>query len=273
MTAENTMVETFESPKFANRVKSMLKLDFYRLFHTPAFYIMLAIAAIIPAMVLALTLAEASPPQHHSPHTANVPQMVMPEFDNAWQMIESTGGSAVADNPLDFAGFMNINMLFIFAGLLMSIFIAHDYSSGFVKNIFTVHSKKVDYVISKSAIGIFSGAGMILTYVFGAVIAGLLTGKAFDVSVSGLIFCLISKALLMGVFCSLFLGVAVFFRNRLWLTIVFTFLLGMMLYPAASFATLNSNALTVIIALAIGTVGMVGFGAVSSRFLEKRDLA
>ena len=273
MAADNTMVgkEIFESPKLTDRVKSMLKLDFYRLFHTPVFFIMLAIAAIIPAMVLSLGGVDMSPPQANP--NANVQAMTMPEFENTWQMIESTGGSAVADNPLDFAGFANINMLFIFAGLLMSIFIAHDYSSGFVKNIFTVHSKRIDYVISKSAIGIFSGAGMIVTYVIGTVLAGLLSGKAFDVNVSGLIFCLISKAFMMSVFCSLFLGIAVFFRNRLWLTIVFTFLFGMMLYPAASFADLNSGILTVLLSLAVGSVGAIGFGALSARFLNKRDLA
>jgi len=251
----------------------MLKLDFYRLFHTPVFFIMLIIAAIIPAMVLSLAGADMSPPPSNSSYTANTPQMSMPEFDNTWQLIESTGGSAVADNPLDFAGFANINMLFIFAGLLMAIFVAHDYSSGFVKNIFAVHSKKLDYVISKSAIGLFSGAGMIVTYVFGTVIAGLLTGKAFDVNVGGLILCLMAKALLMGVFCSLFLSIAVFFRDKLWLTICFTFLLGMMFYPAASVATLNSTVITVLISLVAGTVGAVAFGAVSNLFLRKRDLA
>ena len=265
--------EVFESPKFTDRVKSMLKLDFYRLFHTPVFYIMLGVAALIPAMVLALSIADVAPPPSSSPHAVNTPQMVMPAFDNTWQLIESTGGSAIADNPLDFAGFANINMLFIFAGLLMSIFVAHDYSSGFVKNIFTVHSKKIDYVISKSVIGIFSGAGMIVTYVIGAVGAGLLTGKAFDVNVGGLIFCLISKLFLMGIFCSLFLGIAVFFRNRLWLTIVFTFLFGMMLYPAASIATLSSTAITMLLTLLVGSVGAVAFGAASTRILNKRDLA
>ena len=274
MTAVNTMVgkETFETPKFGSRVKSMLKLDFYRLFHTPAFYIMLVIAAIIPAMVLGLSIADVNSPPSNSAHAVNTPQMEMPVFDNTWQLIESTGGSAVADNPLDFAGFANINMLFIFAGLLMAIFVAHDYSSGFVKNIFTVHAKKVDYVISKSAVGIFSGAGMIITYVFGTVIAGLLTGKAFDVNVSGLIFCLISKAFLMGIFCSLFLGIAVFFRNKLWLTVIGTFLIGMMLYPAASAAALNSSILTVIMSLAAGAAGTIGIGAVSTLILNKRDL-
>ena len=273
MTAQDYMIrngalaslETFETPTFGSRVKSMLKLDFYRLLNTPAFYVMLFIAAIIPAMVLSMAGMDMQGPDGVAQSTI--------ELTNAWQMIESTGGSAVADNPLDFAGFANINMLFIFAGLLMSIFVAHDYSSGFAKNIFTVHSKKIDYVISKSAAGMFGGTAMIVAYVIGTVLAGLLTGKAFDVNVGGLVMCLVSKACLMGVFCSLFLGIAVFFRSRLWLTIVFTFLLGMMLYPAASVATLSSTAFTVLLALIAGVAGAVGFGAISSQILRKRDLA
>ena len=265
MTAQNIVSkESFQTPTFGNRVKSMLKLDFYRLFHTPVFYIFLLIAAIIPAMVLSMGGMETTSPDG-TVHAGI-------EITNAWQMIESTGGSAVADNPLDFAGFANINMLFIFAGLLMAIFIAHDYSSGFVKNIFTVHSKKVDYVISKSTIGIFSGVGMIITYVFGTIFAGLITGKAFDVNVSGLLLCLISKAFLMGIFCSLFLGIAVFFRNKLWMTIVFTFLFGMMFYPAASVATLSSTVVTTLLTLVAGVIGAVAFGTVSNLFLKKRDL-
>jgi len=259
------MTEIFASPAFGARVKSMLKLDFYRLFHTPVFYIMLAVAAIIPAMVLSLSGAETT--------LLDGTVQTAVEFTNTWQLIESTGGSAVADNPLDFAGFANINMLFIFAGLLMAIFIAHDYSSGFVKNIFAVHSKKPDYVISKSVIGIFSGTGMIITYVIGTVVSGLLTGKSFAVNVSGLILCLLSKAFLMSIFCSLFLGIAVFFRNRLWLTIAFTFLFGMMLYPAASVATLGSTVVTALLTLIAGAAGTAAIGAVSSLILRKRDLA
>ena len=39
----------FKSPSFYKRLKGMLGVDFYRLFHTPMYYIFLAIAAIIPA--------------------------------------------------------------------------------------------------------------------------------------------------------------------------------------------------------------------------------
>lgn len=194
-----------------SRMRAMLKLDFYRLFHTPAFYIMLLIAAIIPAMILSMSGMDPS-----GVDVGNTVETVAPTitYTNTWQLIESTGGSAAAANPFDFGGYANINMVFIFAGLLMAIFVAHDYSSGFVKNIFTVHSKKIDYVISKSAVGIFGGVGMIITYLLGTVIAGLITGKSFDVNLSGLILCLLSKMFLMGIFCSLFLSISVFFRNK-----------------------------------------------------------
>ena len=285
MTSQNTMVRTnnmvrdekltsrelFESPPFGRRVKSMLKLDFYRLFNTPAFYMMLLIAAMIPALVL--TMGGMETPETSNPNSVSVnASSPSVEITNAWQLIESTGGSAVADNPLDFAGFANINMLFIFAGLLLSIFVAHDYSSGYAKNIFTTHSKKIDYVISKSAIGMFGGACMIITYVFGTVLSGLLTGKSFDVNVAGLVMCLVSKTFLMGVFCSLFLSIAVFFRSKLWLTIVFTFLFGMMLYPAASVATLSSTGITVLLSIMAGVIGTIAFGTISTTFLKRRDL-
>ena len=90
-------------------------------------------------------------------------------------------------------GYVNINRVFIFAGVLMAIFGTHDYSSDFGKNILTVHSKKIDYVISKSAVGIFGASEMIITYFIGTVIAGMLMGKVFDVNVGGLVMYLISK--------------------------------------------------------------------------------
>jgi hypothetical protein len=179
----------------------------------------------------------------------------------------------VSGSVSDFASFANINMVFIFAGLLMAIFVAHDYTSGFVKNIFTVHSKKMDYVVSKTAAGVLGGAGLLIAYVIGAIIAGIITGKSFEVNVGGLIMCIISKMFLMGIFTSLFLAISVFFRKNLWLAIVFTFLFGMMLYPAASVATLGSTIVTALLSLIAGVVGAVAIGAVSTLILKKRDLA
>jgi hypothetical protein len=136
----------FKEKSFSERVGAMLKPDFYRLFHSPALLIFLAISAIIPSMLLTMTGMETT-----SPDGTVITQSGI-EYANTWQLIESTGGSAVAENPMDFGGYANINMLFIFAGLLMAIFVAHDYISGFVKSIFTAHAKKIDYVISKSVV-------------------------------------------------------------------------------------------------------------------------
>ena len=66
----------FESPSFAQRIKSMLGVDFYRLFHTPLFYIFLAIAAIIPAMVSCLTMMEGADGQAMEPLYSNVWQIM-----------------------------------------------------------------------------------------------------------------------------------------------------------------------------------------------------
>ena len=147
----------FESPSFIKRIKGMLGVDFYRLFHTPLFYIFIAIAAIIPAMILAMTGME-------NPTTGEIVKL----YDNTWQVV-------AASEPIyivrDIAEYANMNMVYIFGGIMVSIFIGHDYKSGYVKQLFTTHAKKQDYMISKTAIGAFSMACMCVSYLFGTIIA------------------------------------------------------------------------------------------------------
>ena len=59
----------FKNPSFAQRIKGMLGVDFYRLFHTPMFYIFLGIAAIIPALVSMV----AKEPLYIQPHGRLLP--------------------------------------------------------------------------------------------------------------------------------------------------------------------------------------------------------
>ena len=125
----------FDSPRFVDRIRGMLGVDFYRLFHTPLFYIFLAISAIIPAMVSAMTTM--------TDPNGNTIEM----YSNVWQII-------AASEPLyvirDIADYANMNMVFIFGGIMVSIFIGHDYKSGYVKQLFTTHPKKQDYMVSKT---------------------------------------------------------------------------------------------------------------------------
>lgn len=123
---ENAHKLKFRSPSFFQRLKGMLGVDFYRLFHTPMFYIFLLIAAIIPAMVLGMT----SMPSADGTET-------VPLYTNTWQVIAAQTPLYVVNSISEYA---NMNMVFIFGGIMVSIFIGHDYKSGYVKQLFTTHA-------------------------------------------------------------------------------------------------------------------------------------
>ena len=127
----------------------MLGVDFYRLFHTPLFYIFLVIAAIIPAMVFGSSGMDS---------TGAAVQL----YTNTWQMVASQTPLYVVN---DIGEYANMNMVFIFGGIMVSIFIGHDYKSGYVKQLFTTHAKKQDYMMSKALVGAFSMACIILSAV------------------------------------------------------------------------------------------------------------
>ena len=112
----------FKSPSFSERLKGMLGVDFYRLFHTPMFYIFLVIAAIIPALV-------SMPSQDGT--TAAL-------YSNVWQIIAASKPLYVIESIADYA---NMNMVFIFGGIMVSVFIGHDYKSGYVKQLLPLMQK------------------------------------------------------------------------------------------------------------------------------------
>lgn len=147
---ETTHKLRFESPSFFQRLKGMLGVDFYRLFHTPMFYIFLAIAAIIPALILG---------------TTGMPgpdgTVTEPLYTNTWHIIAAESPLYVVNSIAEYA---NMNMVFIFGGIMVSIFIGHDYKSGYVKQLFTTHAKKQDYMMSKTITCAFAMACMCITY-------------------------------------------------------------------------------------------------------------
>jgi len=202
----------FESPSFARRIKGMLGVDFYRLFHTPLFYIFLAIAAIIPAMVSAMTMM---PDQNG--------QTMEPLYSNVWQIIAASKSLYVIEGIADYA---NMNMVFIFGGIMVSIFIGHDYKSGYVKQLFTTHAKKQDYMISKSLVCAFAMACMCITYFFGGTVGGLLVGYETDVNVGSLIIAILGKIIMSLGWASLYTFLNVIFRRYFGVSITSSFFFG-----------------------------------------------
>lgn len=262
----------FESPSFFRRLKGMLGVDFYRLFHTPLYYIFLVIAAIIPALV---SMSAAGGEGESL-------------FSNAWQII-------AADSPLyvvsSIGEYANMNMVFIFGGIMVSIFIGHDYKSGYVKQLFTAHAKKQDYMMSKSLTGAFSMACMCVTYLIGGIASGLFSGLSFNVNPGSLICAILGKMIMSLGWASLYTFINIIFRSRFGISIVLCFILGtgipvigaaalignspalnIFLYGSSVYACLSSNALTIPICLMNSAVWAVVYNVFGSVILSNRDV-
>lgn len=198
----------FEAPSFIQRIKGMLGVDFYRLFHTPLFYIFLAIAAIIPAMVSGMT-------------TMTDPNgQTIELYTNAWQIIAAEDSLYVIRGIADYA---NMNMVFIFGGIMVSIFIGHDYKSGYVKQLFTTHSKKQDYMISKSLTCAFAMACMCITYLIGGIAGGLFAGYDWSVDIGALICAIVGKIIMSLGWASLFTFLNIIFRRYFGISVASSF--------------------------------------------------
>lgn len=263
----------FESPSFFQRLKGMLGVDFYRLFHTPMFYIFLAIAAIIPAMILG---------------TSGAGEGASPLYTNTWQII-------AAQKPLyvvsDIGEYANMNMVFIFGGIMVSIFIGHDYKSGYVKQLFTIHAQKQDYMMSKSVVGAFSMACMCVTYLIGAVAAGLLTGASFEANVGSLVIAVLSKMVMSLGWASLYTFLNIIFRRYFGISIASSFFFGtgiliigaaavmgnssvlnIFLYGSSVYACLGSTIAALVVCLVVSVVWAVIYTALGTRILSKSDV-
>ena len=270
----------FESPTFARRIKGMLGVDFYRLFHTPLFYIFLAIAAIIPAMVSAMTMM---PDQNGN-------QISL--YSNVWQIIAASKSLYVIETIADYA---NMNMVFIFGGIMVSIFIGHDYKSGYVKQLFTTHAKKQDYMISKSLVCAFAMACMCITYLFGGTVGGLLVGYETDVNVGSLIIAILGKIIMSLGWASLYTFLNVIFRKYFGISVASSFFFGtgiliigaaaiveslkiptsflnIFLYGASVNANLSSNIGSLLICIVVSVAWAVIYNVAGTRLLNKCDV-
>ncbi len=269
---ENTKTLQFERPTFFQRSKGMLGVDFYRLFHTPLFYIFIVIAAVIPALVSMGAMGEGE--------TA--------VFTNAWQIV-------AADSPLyivhDMGEYANMNMVFIFGGIMVSIFIGHDYRSGYVKQLFTTHAKKEDYMISKTLVSAFSMACMCFTYLLGGMISGASTGLPFSVN-AGSLFCAILGKIIMSLgWASLYTFINIIFRRKFGVSIALCFVLGtgipvigaaalvgntaalnIFLYGSSVQACLSANFLSVLVCLVCSCVWAFVYNVLGSAILYHRDV-
>ena len=269
----------FESPSFGKRLKGMLGVDFYRLFHTPLYYIFLAIAALIPALIIGTTGME-------NPDGTAAAAL----YTNVWNAI-------AADTPLyafsHMGEYANMNMVFIFGGIMVSIFIGNDYRSGYVKQLFTTHAKKQDYMMSKTITCAFAMACMCVTYLIGAIAAGALVGMSFEANMGNVILAFLSKMVMSLGWASLYTFLNVMFRKYFGISIASSFFFGtglpiiavgmilgnnlgsmlnIFLYGSSVYACLGATPVTLIVCLLVSVTWAVIYNVAGTRVLNQCDV-
>lgn len=264
------MTIEFENRSFSKRLTSMLSVDFKRMFTMPLIYILIGASLVIPILILVMTTA--MPSTTIDPVTGL--EKEIETFTNTWQAIATVSGDS--QGAMSLVSMCNINMMYFAVAVLVCIFVADDFRSGYAKNLFTMRAQKTDYVISKTLVCFVGGAFMFVAYFIGTMLGGAIAGLPFDLGgagVSGLIMCLISKICLIALFVSIFLIASVFARQKLWLSIILSLGIGMLFFMVIPIVSpLDSGILQVCLSLFGGAIFSVGLGAISNLLLNKISL-
>jgi len=262
---------TFESVRFGKRLKSMLRVDFRRMFRSRLFYIIIACALVMP-ILMTVMMAMMDGSVSVDPQTGEETVMVGPE--NTWQNIGTLPGGPLGGDEV-FA-MCNINMAFMGVAVFICLFISDDFRSGYAKNLFTVRARKGDYVISKTLAGFVCGALMLAAYLIGTMLGGAVAGLSFDLhglTMGNLVMCILAKTALMLVFVSIFVLVSVGAKQKAWLALCGSLGAGMLLFMTVSLITpLGSTLVNVALCLAGGALFACGLGAISKTVLNKTSL-
>lgn len=261
------MSAKFDAKDFGKRLKTMLKVDFRRMFLTPTVYIMLGVSLALPILILVMTGFMGGTDPETGEQSAAM-------FTNVWQAIGSAGGGM----SMDLTGMCNINLLYFLVAIFVCVFVGEDFRSGYAKNIFTVRSKKLDYITSKTVVLFSAAVGMFLLFFVGAMIGGSVAGLSFDLaavgaSAGGIVACMLSKIFFALVFVAIALTLACVGRQKVWLSVLCTLGAGMLLFTMIPMMTpLNAGVLNVILCVAGGALFAVGLGAISNVILNKTSL-
>lgn len=255
-------------------MKSMMKVDFRRMFKSKLFYILIACVFVIPIlMTVMMTMMDSSVSVDHQTGV----ETIIEGPENAWQSIGTLPTDDGADmGGMDVMSMCNINMMFMGVAVFICLFISDDFRSGFSKNLFTVRAKRGDYVVSKTLAGFICGAFMLIAYFIGAMLGGAISGLSFNLGTltfGNIVMCMIAKISLMLVFVAIDVLVSVAAKQKAWLCLCGSLSVGMLLFMMVSMITpLDSGMMNVILCLAGGALFAIGLGAISNTVLKKTSL-
>ena len=260
---------------FGRRLRTMLKVDFRRMFTMPLIYILVGTALVMPVLILVMTTMMDGTVSV-DPQTGV--ETVIEGFDNVWQILGSvsTAGMDAGAMSMDMTAMCNINLLYFIVAVPVCVFVAQDFRSGYAKNLFTVRAKKSDYVISKTLVCFLCSGLMVLAFFLGALLGGAIAGLPFTMEgfgMSNILMSVAAKVLLTGVFVALYLMWSVIAKQKLWLSLVGSLCTGMFLFMMIPMLTpLDATLTHVLGCLAASILLGCGLGAISDRILRKTSL-
>ena len=209
-------------------------------------------------------------------------------LENIWIMVAAKEPIYVVN---DIAEYANMNMVFIFGGIMVSIFIGHDYKSGYVKQLFTTHAKKQDYMMSKTISCAFAMACMCIAYLIGTIASGIFLQASFEVNIPSLILAILSKMMMSLGWASLYTFLNIIFRRFFGISIASCFFFGtgiliigagaifsnsaflnIFLYGSSVFACLSSNIVTLLVCTIISLIWSVIYNVIGTYILYKSDV-
>lgn len=254
------------------RVKNLFRMDLRHMVRGKAFYVMIGIAIFMPVMMLTQ----------------------MSDANDLMMFI----GSSSAETSSAFGAGMNLSMLNILTGMLLSIYIGKEYTTGFIKNIITAHANKYDYIISKSLIALICNAVFILVYLLTLFILGSLMGLPASIpSIAGFILYIIEKLILSIPLSMLMIAINLVFRRSYGWSIVFiciaatgivtmslqiglqmlgvgtlSSLLNFTITGASYFSTMTPDLIAFLIIIAVSVVWTILCSLAGDLLMNKRDV-
>ena len=232
----------------------------------PLVYMMAGVSLVLPVLILVMTTMMGG--ETDLPTGAEAVET----FTNVRQSIGTAGG----ESATGLAGMCNVNMIYFLIAVFVCIFVADDYRSGYVKNLFAVRAGRTDYCVSKTVVGFVGGTIFFLLYLIGTLIGGEIAGLSFSsgsAGAGGIVFCMLAKIFLGDVFTSIALLAGVAAKQKLWLSVLLSLAVGMLLYMMIPAITpLDSTFFNVVLFLAGGVLFAAGLGAVSRTVLRKTDV-
>jgi len=177
---------------------------------------------------------------------------------------------------MDIVSMCNINMMFFMIAIFVCLFVGDDFRSGYAKNLFTVRSKKDDYVVSKSVTCFVAGASMLIAFFVGSMIGGAISGLSFALegaTAFNVIMSMLSKIAIVAIFVSIYILASVFAKQKLWLSLIVSFGIGMLFFTMIPMITpLNAGIINLILCLVGAGLFSVGIGFGSKAILDKSSL-